>query len=58
MRYIIEYSQDENEVCVIPQPDISFDDFNVLIKLFGKKGYRWWLPADERCGYRFAKEKR
>lgn len=52
----VQYSQDTNQVCIIPNPFIPVNDFVEIIKMFGKLGYKWWLPADERCGFIYAKE--
>jgi hypothetical protein len=56
-RFIIEYSEDEDEVCIIPFPHIPLDHFCEIVKTFGELGYKWWIPADERCGYRYIKNK-
>jgi hypothetical protein len=56
--YRIEYSKDGNEVCIIPMGSIPWEDFHALSNLFIKKGFEWWLPADERCGYLFSKVKK
>lgn len=52
----VQYSEDKEEVCVIPRPSISCYDFHMLLEHFKKKGYKLWMPSDERCGYRFSKE--
>lgn len=54
-KFIVEYTDDE--VCIIPQPCIPTQEFMALVKVFGKKGYKWWKPADERGGYVFSKRK-
>jgi hypothetical protein len=56
--YIVEYSDDRNEICIIPYPHIPFNDFIRLVKMYGELGYKWWLPADKREGYVFAKNKK
>lgn len=53
--YRVEYSTDKTEVCITPDPFIPIDDFTALVKAFDKKGYKWWLPADDRKGYIFSK---
>jgi len=55
-RYEIEYSNDENEVCITPKPTIPMDDFSFLTKFFGEKGYQYWIQSDGRRGYRFVKK--
>jgi len=52
----VQYSDDENEVCIIPRPRISTKDFFALIKSFGEQGYKSMIPADERRGYIFVKK--
>lgn len=54
--YRVEYSKDEEEVCIIPETGIPTDDYFTLCKLFNENGYKWMVPADERCGYRFVKK--
>ena len=56
--YRVEYSDDENQVCVIPDTAIPFEDFIELTKMYRKFGYKWWIPADDRCGYIFTKYKK
>jgi hypothetical protein len=56
--YRVEYRENRNEVCIIPDTSIPMDDFIELGKMYINLGYKWWLPADERQGYRFCKEKR
>lgn len=56
MSYIVEHSDDGNQVCVIPNPSISLKEFSTLMKMFVKLGYKWWLPADKRCGYILSKK--
>ena len=52
----VQYSDDaEEEVCIIPKPSISTSDFCVLIEYFQTKGYKYWIPADDRGGYRLVK---
>jgi hypothetical protein len=53
----VEFSEDRNQVCIIPTPFIPFAEFSALVKIYKKKGYKWWLPADERGGYIFSKIK-
>jgi hypothetical protein len=53
--YKVEYSADGNQVCIIPNPSIPVNDMIALQKMYGKLGYKWWLPADERQGYIFSK---
>ncbi len=53
--YSVEYSADGNEICIIPKLTIPFYDFDAIVKAYRKLGYIWWLPADERRGYRFSK---
>lgn len=55
-RVIIEYSEDGNEVCLIPDPVVPLDIMRDLIDLHGSKGFRWWVPSDNRRGYRFVRE--
>lgn len=55
-RVIIEYSEDGNEVCLKPDPVMPLDLMADLINLHGEKGFKWWVPADRRCGYRFVRE--
>jgi hypothetical protein len=54
----VEYSDDKNEVCVIPYPLIPVEDFVELVNMFMKLGYKSWLPADERRGYIFSKKRK
>ena len=53
----VQYSEDQNEVCIIPHFGIDTSDFSMLLKYFQEKGYRYWVPPDERCGYRFVKKR-
>lgn len=53
----VEYSKDRNEVCIIPDSFIPMQDFIDVVKMYGTLGYKYWLPADERCGYIFSKKK-
>lgn len=55
--YKVEYSQDRNEICIIPYPSIPCDDFIAFVAMYRELGYKYWLPADERKGFIFAKEK-
>lgn len=55
MSYTVEYTNEGNEVCIIPMPSIPFDDFKALSDLYIEQGYQYWLPADHRRGYRFSK---
>ena len=55
-RVIIEYSEDGNEVCLIPDPVMPIEPMQDLIDLHGAKGFNWWVPADQRRGYRFVRE--
>jgi len=54
--YLIEYSPDGNEVCIIPQPTMTLTELAELMDNFSKEGFKWWVPADERNGYRLVKE--
>jgi hypothetical protein len=54
--YKVEYSEDMNEVCLIPFPSIDLHEFCNLTKQFGLLGYKWWLPADDRRGYLYCKD--
>lgn len=51
----VQFSDDGNQVCIIPKPTISTSDFHALIKSLRKQGYKFMIPADERCGYIFVK---
>jgi hypothetical protein len=55
--YRVEYSDDDNEVCIIPMTGIPTEDYFLLIEMFGANGYKWMVPADERRGYRFVKKR-
>jgi hypothetical protein len=55
-RIIIEYSEDGNEVCLMPNPSISLTLMTALMRMQQTIGFKYWLPSDERLGYRFAKE--
>lgn len=52
----VQYSDDGNEVYIIPMIAVPFDDLLLLCDYYIHKGYKWWLPSDHRCGYRFVKE--
>lgn len=52
----VQYSDDGNEVCIIPKPTISSVDFHALIRAFKKQKYKYCIGRDERCGYRFVKK--
>lgn len=52
----VEYSHDMNEVCIIPMPFISCEHFGRILELYSDLGYKYWLPADERCGYILSKK--
>lgn len=52
----VQYSDDGNEVCFIPKLFIGTEIFSFMCDYFYSEGYKWWVPADERCGYRFVKE--
>jgi len=52
---LIEYSDDGNEVCIIPKRTIRMMDLCSLMDHFYKEGFKWWVPADERCGYTLVK---
>lgn len=54
--YRVEYSQDDNEVCIIPAPMINIEHFCALTTMYNQKGYKWWLPADDRRGYLFCRD--
>jgi hypothetical protein len=56
--YRVEYSEDENEVCIIPMPALPMEDFFELTSMYIRLGYKWWLPADDRRGYLISKEKK
>ena len=52
----VQYSSDSGEeVCIIPKPSISLGDFSMLLDYFGKQGYKYWIPSDERGGHRLVK---
>lgn len=53
--YRVEYSKDENQICIIPYPSIPFLDFDAIVNVYIKLGYKRWLPADERNGFIFEK---
>jgi len=53
----IEISDDEETICLIPDPSISIEFMMELTKLAGNLGYVWWLPADERRGFLYSKNK-
>ena len=55
--YEVEYSEDQNEICIIPKKFIPFDDFVALTKMYSEMGYKYWLPTDNRRGYRFRRNK-
>ncbi len=52
--YKVEHDN-ENQVCIIPWPFIGCDEFLMIIKVYTKLGYKYWLPADERKGYILSK---
>jgi len=52
----VQYSDDGNEVCIIPRPKISTKDFFALIESFRDQGYKSMIPADEKRGYTFVKK--
>ncbi len=52
----IEYDNDD-QVCIIPNPRIPFEDFSRIMTLYSDMGYKWWLPADQRAGYILSKTK-
>lgn len=54
--YKIEFSEDSNQVCIIPNAFIYISDFDRIVNGFLKEGYKYWLPADHRGGFIFAKE--
>ena len=54
--FLVEYSEDDNEVCIIRMPSIQAEEFWSLVKIYREKGYKLWLPADERGGYLFCKD--
>ena len=53
--YRVEYTKNGDEVCIIPEPTIPFDDFRALSEIYIEQGYKYWIPADHRRGYRFSK---
>ena len=53
----VEYSDDKNQVCIIPKNSLSLEEFDLLVNFFIKIGYKYCLPADEGCGYLFSKNK-
>ncbi len=53
----IEYSDDEEQVCIIPNRLIPFLHFNAILEAFISLGYVWLLPADQRRGYILSKNK-
>lgn len=56
--YKVEYTDNDDEICIIPWPAIPFEDFNELIKMYIKLGYICWHPSDERRGFIFSKKKK
>lgn len=54
--YRVEYTSDLDEVCIIPWPSIPIEDSVEISKMYGKLGYKYWLPADERRGFIFSKK--
>lgn len=54
--YRVEYSDDGDTVCIIPEPSIPSDEFFKLMKFYTSLGYKWWLPADDRRGYILSKK--
>ena len=54
----VQYSHDEQEVCLIPRDRISFDDLDMITKHFNEKGYSVWIRSDSRKGYNFSKQKK
>ena len=52
----VQYSEDLEEVCIIPKPLIDSHDLLALIYVFEEKGYEYHIPADERRGFRFVKK--
>lgn len=52
----VEYSEDWNQVCIIPMPTVPAHDFAKIMKLYNTLGYKYWLPSDKRCGYILAKK--
>ncbi len=56
--YRVEYSDDLNEVCIIPHSFISIDHMTAITDMYIKLGYKFWLPADERRGFIYVKDKK
>jgi len=54
--YTVQYSDDMNEVCIIPHPAIDLEHFAYLTKMYNELGFKWWLPADNRRGYLYCKD--
>jgi hypothetical protein len=53
----VEYDEKKEQVCIIPSPSIPTEEFFALIDVFGKQGYKYFLRADERCGYILSKRR-
>ena len=57
MNFTVTYSEDGNEVRLVPEPSINAEDFFHLIKSFRKQGFRLQIPDDRGHAYRFVKKK-
>ena len=54
--FSVEYSDDRQQVCIIPKYFISTEELTLLINFYIKMGYIRWIPSDERQGYFFRKD--
>lgn len=54
----VQYSEDDQEVCIIPRDSMPFDDLDLITKFFNDKGYTLWVKSDNRKGYNFLKPKK
>ena len=54
--YIVEHDNDD-QVCIIPNPGISLETASALIKMYAGLGYVYWLPADQRRGFIYSKKR-
>lgn len=55
--YRVDYDN-EHQICIVPMPKIPINVLIDLIRLYDRRGYKFWLPADERQGFIFSKNGR
>lgn len=56
IEYKIEYSENDERVCIVPWPSVPCEHFLKLIRMYNEKGYRYWLPANHKRGYILSKK--